>query len=174
MDHLQQVLCKTPNFQYIHERLFTSGQPSAEQLKHIKEYGVNVVLNLALTNASEHLDNEDRICLDLGLNYIQLPICWDLPDAEQALFVLDTIDFLVKEHQVWVHCAKNYRVSALMYLYRQYYMNMDMPHAQHLLHQVWTPNDTWTGLIHSVELLLKGRKATQELQQALLQTQHFI
>ena len=174
MNHLQQALCQTQNFQYIHEHLFTSGQLNAVQLKKIKEYGINTVINLALTDAPNHLHNEDKICLDIGLNYIQLPICWELPDAEQALFVLDTIDFLVKDHQVWVHCAQNYRVSALMYLYRQYYMNMDIATAQNLLHQIWTPNDTWTGLIHSVDLLLKGRKATRELEQALFQTQHFV
>lgn len=173
MNDLQQALCQTQNFQYVHEHLFTSGQLTATQLKTIKEYGVNTVINLALTDANNHLKHEDKICLNLGLNYIQLPISWDLPDAEQALFVLDTIDFLVKDHSVWVHCSTNYRASALIYLYRQYYMNMNIDTAHNNLHEIWEPNQTWTGLIHSVELLLKGRKATKELEQALFQTQHF-
>lgn len=163
MTHLQNTLSNTHHFQYIHEHLFTSGQINAEEIKCIKEYGCHTVINLALTQASNHLKDEDKICLDLGLNYIQLPIDWDFPDAEQALFVLDTVDFLVKNHSVWIHCAKNYRVSALMYLYRLYYLNMDMCTAQELLHQIWIPNDTWTGLIHSVALQLKGRQATQEI-----------
>ena len=65
------------------------------------------------------------------------------------------------------------RVSSLMYLYRQFYMNLDMPAAQELLHQIWEPNETWTGLIHSITLQLQGRKATQELQQSLINSNHF-
>ncbi|MEB3752961.1 protein tyrosine phosphatase family protein [Acinetobacter sp. MD2(2019)] len=173
MNTLEQTLSKTLNFQFIHQHLFTSGQPTAKQLEHIKEYGVNTIINIALTDASNALANEDRICLELGLNYIQLPIHWELPDPEQALLVLDMLNSLTHEHTVWLHCAKNYRVSALMYLYRQHYMDMDLPSSQALMHQIWTPNDTWTGLIHNVDLQLKGRRATQELQHSLMQTSHF-
>jgi DUF1365 family protein len=80
---------------------------------------------------------------------------------------------LVQEQMVWVHCSKNYHVSCLMYLYRQYYMDIDMPTAQELMHSIWEPNDTWTGLIHAVALQLQGRKATKELQQALIHPDHF-
>ncbi|MBF7686978.1 protein tyrosine phosphatase family protein [Acinetobacter rathckeae] len=163
-NHLEKQLSQIPSFQYVHEHLFTSGQPSAEQLQHIKEYGISTVINLALGDSPDHLTNEDHICLDLGLNYIQLPISWETPAPEQALFALDTIDFLVQTQSVWVHCAKNLRVSALVYLYRQYYMGMDMVEAQQLLEQVWELNETWTGLVHNVALQLQGRKATQELQ----------
>ena len=52
-------------------------------------------------------------------------------------------------------------------------MNLDMPAAQELLHQIWEPNETWTGLIHSITLQLQGRKATQELQQSLINSNHF-
>lgn len=174
MNTLEQALSQTLNFQFIHQHLFTSGQPSVEQFQQIKAYGVNTVINLALSDASNALPNEDRICLELGLNYIQLPIHWELPDPEQAMLVLDMLNCLTDEHTVWLHCAKNYRVSALMYLYRQYYMDIDMPSAQDLMHQIWTPNDTWTGLIHNVALQLQGRRATQELQQSLMQTNQFV
>ncbi|MFT4021781.1 MAG: protein tyrosine phosphatase family protein [Acinetobacter sp.] len=170
MNDLELKLSQTLNFQFIHEHLLTSGQPTVEQLQTIKSYGINTVVNLALSNANNALLHEDQICLDLGLNYIQLPIHWELPDAEQALYVLDTIDFLVREQSIWLHCARNYRVSALMYLYRQYYMDVDIATAQDLMHQIWQPNDTWTGLMHSVALQLQGRRATQELQQSLMKT----
>lgn len=68
---------------------------------------------------------------------------------------------------VWVHCSNNNHVSSLMYLYRQYFMDVDIATAQDFLHDIWTPNETWTGLIHAVSLQLQGRKATQDLQQAL-------
>ena len=168
MNSLEQALSQTLNFQYIHERLFSSGQPSVEELKLIKAYGINTVINLGLSDAKNALEHEDKVCLELGLNYIQLPIDWEIPDPEQALFVLDTLNFLLKEQSIWLHCSDNYQVSALMYVYRQYYMNTDIEQAQQYLHQIWEPNDTWTGLIHNVALQLQGRKATLELQQALM------
>ncbi len=52
-------------------------------------------------------------------------------------------------------------------------MNMDMPTAQEYLHQLWEPNETWTGLIHAVALQLQGRKATQELELSLIHPNNF-
>jgi hypothetical protein len=48
-----------------------------------------------------------------------------------------------------------------------------MPTAQEHLHQIWEPNETWTGLIHAVAVQLQGRKATQDLQHALIHPDHF-
>ncbi|WP_375038192.1 protein tyrosine phosphatase family protein [Acinetobacter sp. RW6] len=174
MTTLEQSLAQIPTFSVIHEHLFSSAQPSIEQLKLIKEYGCSTVINLALSNAPNHIENEDRICLDLGLNYIHIPIDWETPSAEQCLLVLDLINHLVQNEIVWIHCTKNDRASCLMYVYRQFYMNMDMPTSQDLLHEIWEPNETWTGLIHSITLQLQGRKATLELQQSLQQVDHLV
>ncbi|WP_166171803.1 protein tyrosine phosphatase family protein [Acinetobacter sp. SA01] len=173
MNEIEHALSHIKNFQFIHEHLFTSAQPKAEQLKLIKEYGVTTIVNLALSDAEPHLDHEDKVCLDLGLNYIKLPISAETPSDDQCLLVLDLLNHLVQEQMVWVHCATNHHVSCLMYLYRQYYMNVDMPTAQELMHSIWEPNETWIGLIHAVALQLQGRKATQELQQSLIHPDHF-
>lgn len=173
MNEIENALCHIENFQYIHEHLFTSGQPTPSQLQSIKEYGISTIINVALTDASNHVEHADRICLDLGLNYIHIPISWDTPSDDQCLLVLDMLDHLVQEQMVWLCCSENFRVSSLMYLYRQYFMNIDMPTAQELMHQIWEPNETWTGLIHAVALQLQGRKATKDLQHALIHPDHF-
>ncbi|MDA4186621.1 hypothetical protein, partial [Escherichia coli] len=59
------------------------------------------------------------------------------------------------------------------YLYRQYFMDMDLPTAQDLMHNIWQPNDTWAGLTHAVALQLQGRKATKELKQSLIHPDYF-
>lgn len=167
MNEIENVLSQIENFQFVHEHLFTSAQPTAEQLSCIKAYGINTVINLALNDPQHAFSNEDQICLDLGLNYIQLPISWETPSDSQCIFALDMIDHLVQDQMIWVHCHKNYTVSSLMYLYRQYYMGTDLVTAQELRDQIWQPNNTWTGLIHAVMLQLQGRKATKELQHSL-------
>ena len=167
MNDIETQLSQIKNFQFIHERLFSSGQPTAEELKQIKEYGIGTVINLAESDAEHALPHEDKICLDVGLNYIQLPISWETPSSDQCLLLLDLVNHLLESQLVWVHCSNNSHVSSLMYLYRQYFMDVDIATAQDLLHDIWKPNETWTGLIHAVSLQLQGRKATQDLQQAL-------
>ncbi|MDO5543068.1 MAG: protein tyrosine phosphatase family protein [Acinetobacter sp.] len=167
MNDIETQLSQIKNFQFIHERLFSSGQPTAEELKQIKEYGIGTVINLAESDAEHALPHEDKICLDIGLNYIQLPISWETPSSDQCLLLLDLVNHLLESQMVWVHCSNNNHVSSLMYLYRQYFMDVDIATAQDSLHDIWKPNETWTGLIHAVSLQLQGRKATQDLQQAL-------
>ena len=167
MNDIETQLSQIKNFQFVHERLFSSGQPTAEELKQIKEYGIGTVINLAESDAEHALPHEDKICLDVGLNYIQLPISWETPSSDQCLLLLDLVNHLLESQMVWVHCSNNNHVSSLMYLYRQYFMDVDIATAQDLLHDIWKPNETWTGLIHAVSLQLQGRKATQDLQQAL-------
>lgn len=157
----QQIL----NVERVHEHLYTSGQPTAEQLVLIKEQGFSSVVNLALTDASNHIAHEDRLCLELGLDYYQLPLLWECPSSSQALVVLDLVAHLVQQQRVWLHCAKNFRVSALMYLYRQFYLGMDMATADSLLEKVWQPNETWTGLVHALRLQLQARAATLDIEQ---------
>ena len=167
MNDIETQLSQIKNFQFIHERLFSSGQPTAEELKQIKEYGIGTVINLAESDAEHALPHEDKICLDVGVNYIQLPISWETPSSDQCLLLLDLVNHLLESQMVWVHCSNNNHVSSLMYLYRQYFMDVDIATAQDFLHDIWKPNETWTGLIHAVSLQLQGRKATQDLQQAL-------
>lgn len=167
MNDIETQLSQIKNFQFIHERLFSSGQPTAEELKQIKEYGIGTVINLAESDAEHALPHEDKICLDVGLNYIQLPISWETPSSDQCLLLLDLVNHLLESQMVWVHCSNNNHVSSLMYLYRQYFMDVDIATAQDFLNDIWKPNETWTGLIHAVSLQLQGRKATQDLQQAL-------
>lgn len=173
MTDLEYTLSLIPHFDYVHEHLFCSGQPSAEQLQLIKEYGCSTVINLALSNAPTTLVHEDQICLELDLNYIHIPLNLERPSADQAILVLELLDHLVQQQTVWLHCGNNQQCSSLIYLYRLYYMNMDMATAQDHLHKIWEPNDTWTGLIHAVSMQLQGRKATLELQQALVAEHHF-
>lgn len=160
-NNLSQIL----QYVAVHEHLATSGQPTSAQLTWIKAEGFTTIINLALTDASNHLPLEDRICLELGLDYIQVPLLWDQPSTSAGLFVLDLIDHLVQEQKVWVHCAHNMRVASLMYLYRQFYMGMSLPEADALLEDIWQPDDTWTGFIHALRLQLQARQSTREIQQ---------
>ncbi|ONG37275.1 hypothetical protein BKE30_14855 [Alkanindiges hydrocarboniclasticus] len=149
------------NVQKIHDNLYSSGQPTVQQLELICQAGVSTVVNLALNDASNSLMREhiyeDRTVLELGMHYVHLPLLWDCPSASQALFALKAIHHL-QDQLVWIHCAKNWRVSSLMYLYRRFYMKMPIEQADELLHQVWEPDETWTGLINAVAMQLQAEQ----------------
>jgi len=142
------------HLQPVHGCLITSGQPSHTALVQIREAGFQNVINLALQDASNTLPNEDRLVLEQGMDYYQLPLLWDQPSVSQGLLILELVHHL-REQPTWLHCALNKRVSCLIYLYRRYYMRMDLPTAHELLEQVWQPDATWTGWMFAVEQQLK-------------------
>ena len=158
------------NVQKVHGNLYSSGQPTLAQLEILAQAGVSTVINLALIDASNSLlkegAHEDRIVIELGMNYIQLPLLWDCPSACQALFILKAIHHL-RDQLILVHCAKNWRVASLMYLYRRFYMQIPIDQAQELLHQVWQPDETWSGLINAVAMQLQTEQQQAELMQEI-------
>ena len=142
------------NLQAVHAQLMTSGQPSIEALTQIREAGCQNVINLALQDASNALPHQDRIVLQQGMDYYHLPLRWDQPSVTQGLVILELLHHL-REQPTWLHCALNKRVSCLIYLYRRYYMRMELPTAHTLLEQIWQPDATWTGWMFAVEQQLK-------------------
>ena len=154
----------------IHAYLVTSAQPSAAQLAQIKATGFSTIINLGLDDEGT-LNAQDRYCLELGLNYLHLPLLWDNPAPETGVLILDLVAYLVQQHAVWLHCVNHCRVACLMALYRQYYLNWDVAAVASALHRVWEPDETWTGFMHAVGLQLQARHATREIE-ALQHTAH--
>ena len=52
--------------------------------------------------------------------------------------------------KVWVHCAKNMRVSVFVYLYRRHVLGEDDPRASFPMREVWSPNEVWQAFIAQV------------------------
>ena len=147
--------------QKVHDSLYSSGQPTAAQLELLAQAGVCSVVNLTLNDDTANLlaksQQEDRIVLELGMQYIHVPLLWDCPSANSALFALKAIHHL-QDQLVWVHCTQNRCTASLMYLYRRFYMHMPINEAQDLLHKVWEPDETWSGLINAVAMQLQAEQ----------------
>lgn len=154
----------------IHAHLVTSAQPNVAQLAEIKAAGFSTIINLGLADEGT-LHAQDRYCLELGINYLHLPLLWDNPASEKGVLILDLVAYLVQQHAVWLHCVNQRRVACVMALYRQYYLNWDIAAVASALHRVWIPDETWTGFMHAVGLHLQARHATREIE-ALQHTAH--
>lgn len=130
-------------------RLATAGQPTIAQFTDIKNAGYRVVINLALPTSEGAIANEREIVEALGLQYVHIPVSWDRPaiaDFEQFSTTMQT----QAEQSIFVHCAKNMRVSVFVYLYRRLYEHIDEVQANADLQKIWQPNETWQNFINEV------------------------
>ena len=134
------------NYIEINELISTSGQPSVEQFKQIADNDFEVVINLALHNASNAIENEDKIVTDLNMAYFHIPVDFVNPKASDVKLFLNTLQAL-GSNKVWVHCALNYRVSAFMYIYHKYVLKTPFDDIDISLFEQWSPDVTWQEII---------------------------
>ena len=137
------------------DKIATSGQPTQDQFCAIAEDGYKVVINLALASSSNALLDEDGIVTDMGMVYIHLPVLWEAPQIDDVQLFFHLMD-VHKLRKVWVHCAKNMRVSCFLYLYQKYRLNLSEEQACYPMNKIWRPKGVWQKLIHTAETVLAG------------------
>lgn len=137
------------NFVQINDRLATAGQPTIEQFTAIRDAGYTVVINLAVPTSEGAIKNEREIVESLGMQYFHIPVIWENPtidDFNQFADVMQTHS----DESVFVHCAKNMRVSAFVYLYRRSHDKISEEEAKADLYKIWQPNSIWRSFMETV------------------------
>jgi protein tyrosine phosphatase (PTP) superfamily phosphohydrolase (DUF442 family) len=134
------------NYIKINELISTSGQPKIEEFDLIKDEGFEVVINLALCNASNAIENEDKIVTNLGMSYFHIPVDFENPKPSDLKLFINVMQSL-GANKVWVHCAKNYRVSAFMYVYHKYVLKTPFENIDLSIFNIWNPDKTWQELM---------------------------
>ena len=107
------------------------------------------MVNLAPPTSSNALPGEAELVTSQGLAYVQLPVEWERPAPEQFAQFVGVLDTFAGRN-VWVHCAKNMRVSAFIYLYRKLVLSENEEGASFPMREVWSPNETWQAFINQV------------------------
>jgi RimJ/RimL family protein N-acetyltransferase/protein tyrosine phosphatase (PTP) superfamily phosphohydrolase (DUF442 family) len=134
------------NVRQVFGGLWTSGQLSAADIARLPKIGVAAVVNLALPTSSNALAGEAELVTRSGIPYAQIPVLWEQPEPaqfEQFCGVMDAF----RGRKVWVHCAKNMRVSAFIYLYRRLRRGESHDVAAPAMNSIWTPNPVWQAFI---------------------------
>lgn len=130
--------------------LWSSGQLSERDIMRLPDMGVVAVINLALPSSSNALAREAELVTAQGLTYIHIPVEWELPRVEQfAEFV--GVMRTYQSKKLWIHCAKNMRASAFLYLFRKLLLGENEEQAVFPMNQVWSPNQVWKAFIDQVE-----------------------
>lgn len=137
-ENLEQIQA----FLALSDRVGTAGQPTAAQFKDIQAAGYQSIVNLALVSSTDAIPEEGDIVSQLGMEYVHIPVDWEVPALDDLTRFFEVMD--QRSHtQVFVHCAKNMRVSAFMYLYRVLRQRMAPEEAQQALLQIWQPIPHW-------------------------------
>jgi protein tyrosine phosphatase (PTP) superfamily phosphohydrolase (DUF442 family) len=145
------------DYYQISDRLGTSGQPTPPEFASIAQAGYQVVINLATSNSTNALANEGIMVTDLGMVYVQIPVIWDAPklkDVETFFKIMKSFD----GEKVWVHCAKNMRVSCFIYFWQKYILRLPEEQASYPMNQIWQPTGVWQTLIEQAQTSLTGGK----------------
>ena len=130
----------------INELISTSGQPKIEELELIANEGFEVVINLAVPTTSNALENEDKIVSSLNMSYIHIPVDFENPKISDLKLFLNILQAL-GANKVWIHCAKNYRVSAFMYVYHKYILHTPFEQIDLSIFDMWQPSSVWQELM---------------------------
>lgn len=137
------------NSYQVFDWLWTSGQLSAQDIQALPSLSMDVVINLALPTSSNALAGEADLVTAQGMSYVQIPVQWEQPKPEQFTQFVGVINAF-SQRNIWVHCAKNMRASAFIYLYRKLILEEDEQQASFPMQRIWTPNQTWRAWIDTV------------------------
>ncbi len=137
------------NFYQLDDQIATAGQPFADQLLLIRDAGYKIVINLAMPDSLDAIPDEERQVKELGLDYYHIPVKWELPlvsDFEQFCDLMSRLD----GKKLFIHCARNKRVSVFMMLYRHIKLRLPLEECRVDVSKIWEPDPTWQEFIDEV------------------------
>ena len=130
----------------INELIVTSGQPKVEEFEIIAKDGFEVVINLSMYKTSNSIENENKIVTDLNMSYFHIPVNFENPTLSDLKLFLNILQAL-GANKVWIHCSKNYRVSAFMYVYHKYILKSPFENIDLSIFEEWSPPKIWQDLM---------------------------
>ena len=134
------------NYRKVSDTISTAGQPTRSELELLSKKGFETVVNIAMDDSDGAILEEEAILTGYGLEYHHIPVVWENPQLYQLGQFFDLMD-TKKEEKIFVHCAKNYRVSVFMYLYYILRLGLDEKHAKGVMLPEWSPDHTWIDFI---------------------------
>ncbi len=145
---MSPALEEIQNYLRISPRLHTAGQPLEEQFAAIQAAGCHAVINLAMEYSPDFLPDEQQIVEKLGMSYVHIPVEWEAPRPQDLEAFFEAMQRL-EGKTLFIHCARNMRVSAFMYLYRVLKLGEDQLACLNDLRRIWEPNPVWQAFIQT-------------------------
>ncbi len=141
------MILDAENVYQVFDWLWTSGQLSESDIGRLPGYNIAAVINLALPTSANALSDESELITRQGIAYVHIPVSWERPEPYQLEQFFCTLKAF-KGRNIWVHCAKNKRVSVFIYLYRRLCLAESEDVALYPMRAIWIPNPIWQAFIH--------------------------
>jgi len=124
------------NYLFYHDKLSSSGMPTAGQMKSVAEAGVQLVINLAPHDVPNAIPDEAKLVESLGMTYINIPVNWGTPNEDGLNVFMDAMD-ANKDRKIHVHCEANFRASAFITMHRILRSGWNAEEAFAVMHTIW-------------------------------------
>ena len=137
------------NYHQVNNRIASAGQPTPEQFSDIHEAGYTVVINLAMSDASNAEPEEETLIRSLGMTHVHIPVPFDNPTPAHVKAFFGVMDAFTNE-KVFVHCALNLRASAFLYLYLTHVEGIQPEQVTFPMLEKWQPQmeECWRKILN--------------------------
>jgi len=142
-------LADLSNYRQYNETFSSSGQPTSEHLKALAKQGYKRIVYLAYTDNDTAIHAEDRKVLELGMNYVHIPVDFMNPTLQDFQYFAAAMQ-TEPDKKTLLHCQINLRASSFSFLYRIIHLNVPVGQALDDLQGVWAPNEVWFDFIRAV------------------------
>ncbi len=124
------------------EKLAAGGQPTVDQIKSLKDDGVETIVSISPASTPNYLQEEALLTEQLELEYIHYPIdCSNLKPDHYKIF--RNILKALENKKVFIHCGGNIKTSNLIHMYMV--LEHGVPEEESLLElkKIQLPEDKW-------------------------------
>jgi protein tyrosine phosphatase (PTP) superfamily phosphohydrolase (DUF442 family) len=149
LEEVNPALAEITNFRQYSPSFASAGQPTREQFDLIAENGFERIVYIAFTNNKNALPDADQIVKALGMEYMQVPVDFDKPLADDFYAFADSMQRNTGKKTL-LHCQVNARATAFSFLYRVIYEDVAVAAAKADMNTVWQPNAVWREFIFTV------------------------
>jgi protein tyrosine phosphatase (PTP) superfamily phosphohydrolase (DUF442 family) len=148
MEQLKSI----PNFFTYSETLSAGGQPTHEQFEHLKESGVEVVINISPVSARNAYREEHETVEKLNMDYIHFPIdCSNLRDVHY--FTIRALLNTAEGKKIFMHCGANIKTSNLVHMYHVLEKGEDEASSLRTLLRIQQPEAKWFAYFKKMGML---------------------
>ena len=142
-------LSELSNYLKYSETLASAGQPNSNHLKVLSELGVERVVYLAYTDNDTAIVSEDTKVLELGMDYIHIPVDYRKPTLANYQYMEAALQVSAEKNTL-IHCQVNYRASVFSFLYRVIALGVPVRQAHDDLKSIWSPSGVWLDYMQDV------------------------
>ena len=130
------------NFVQLTPTIGTAGQPRTDEFEFIAAENFKSVINIAMPDHPDSIDQEGRLVTELGMNYYHLPVPFEHPTIDH---VADFCKLMRSQQQsrIFVHCIMNYRVSVFMHHYLTCFEGYTAQQARSGIFDHWQIEPQW-------------------------------